>query len=110
MHFEPTVWAPRLLSKEQLSCSDLTGLRVRSERCCDDFEVANARCGVLPCLGFCPGGAEVVRRMAPHNFRGSHDEIQIQVQSLHSLGCANDYQIQASLAIRTFITKDLDAV
>ena len=27
----------------------------------------------------------------------------------HSLGCTNDQQIQASLAIRTFITKDLDA-
>src|ERR1700682_446311 len=59
--------------------------------------------------GFCPGGAEVVRRMASHNFRGSHDEIQVQVQSLDSLGCTNDRQIQASLAIRTFITKDLDA-
>ena len=36
--------------------------------------------------GFCPRGAEVVRRMASHNFRGSHDEIQteIQVQSLDS--------------------------
>jgi hypothetical protein len=45
--------------------------------------------------GFCPGGAEVVRRMAPHNLRGSHDEIQIkiQVQSLHSLDCTNDQQI-----------------
>src|SRR5258707_9256899 len=55
MHFEPTVCAPRLLSKEQLSCSDLTGLRVRSERCCGDFEVANARFGVLPCRGFRAG-------------------------------------------------------
>ena len=60
--------------------------------------------------GFFPGGAEVVRRTASHNFRGPHDEIQIeiQVQSLDSLGCTNDQQIQASLAIRTFI-KDLDA-
>ena len=40
--------------------------------------------------GFCPGGAEVVRRMASHNFRGSHDEIQIQVQNRDSLGCTND--------------------
>ena len=47
--------------------------------------------------------------MASHNLRGSHDEIQIEIQSLHSLGCANDQQIPASLAIRTFITKDLDA-
>jgi len=49
--------------------------------------------------------------MASHNFRGSHDEIQIeiQVQSLDSLGCTNDQQIQASLAIRTFIPKGLDA-
>jgi hypothetical protein len=49
--------------------------------------------------------------MASHNFRGSHDEIQIEIkiQSLDSLGCTNDQQIQASLAIRTFITKDLDA-
>jgi len=62
--------------------------------------------------GVCPGGAEVVRRTASHNFRGSHEEIQIQiqVQSLDSLGCANDQQIQGSLAIRTFITKDLNAV
>src|SRR5258708_1119672 len=74
-----------------------------------DFEVANARFGVLPCRGFCPGGAEVVRRTASHNFRGSHDEIQIKVQSLDSLGCANDQQIQASLEIRTFNTKELDA-
>jgi hypothetical protein len=49
----------------------------------------------------------VVRRIAPHNFRGSHD--QIKIQSLDSRGCTNDEQIQASLAIRTFITKDLDA-
>jgi hypothetical protein len=48
--------------------------------------------------------------MASHNFRGPHDEIQIEIQSLDSLGCANDQQIQASLAIRTFNTKDLDAV
>jgi hypothetical protein len=45
--------------------------------------------------------------MASYNFRGSHDEIQIQVQSLDSLGCTNDQQIQASLKIR--ITKDLNA-
>src|SRR5258707_10013969 len=56
MHFEPTVCAPRLLSKEQLSCSDLTGLRVRLERCYGDFEVANARFGVLPCRGFARAG------------------------------------------------------
>src|SRR5258708_36205051 len=56
MHFEPTVCAPRLLSKEQLSCSDLTGLRVRSERCYGDFEVANARFEVLPCRGFARAG------------------------------------------------------
>src|SRR5258706_4703094 len=47
--------------------------------------------------------------MASHNFRGFHDEIQIQIQGLDSLGRANDQQIQASLEIRTFITKDLDA-
>ena len=47
--------------------------------------------------------------MASHNFRGSHDEIQIQVQSLDSLGCANGQQIQTSLEIRTFNTKELDA-
>src|SRR5258707_9268836 len=109
MHFEPTVWAPRLLSKEQLSCSDLTGLRVRSERCYGDFEAANARFWVLTCRGFCPGGAEVVRRIAPHNFRGSHNQIQVKIKSLDSRGCTNDQQIQASLAISTFIIKDLDA-
>ena len=59
--------------------------------------------------GFCPGGAEVVRRMASHNFRGSHDQVQIEDQNLDSLGCTSDQQIQASLAIRAFITKDLDA-
>src|SRR3984893_13225620 len=61
--------------------------------------------------GVCPGGAEVVRRIAAHNFRGSHEEIQIKVkiQSLGALGCTNDQQIQASLATRTIITKDLDA-
>src|SRR5439155_5674638 len=61
--------------------------------------------------GLRPSGAEVVRRMASHNFRGSHDEAQIKVniQSLDSLGSTNDQQIQASLAIPTFITKDLDA-
>jgi hypothetical protein len=45
--------------------------------------------------------------MASHNLRGSHDEIQ--AQSLDSPGCSNEQQIQASLAIRTFISKDLDA-
>jgi hypothetical protein len=62
--------------------------------------------------GVCPGGAEVVRRMASHNFIGSHEEIQIKVkiQSLGAHGCTNDQQIQASLAIRTIITKDPDAV
>ena len=47
--------------------------------------------------------------MASHSFRGSHDEIQIQVQSPDSLGCTNGQQIQASRAIRTFITKGIDA-
>jgi hypothetical protein len=56
--------------------------------------------------GFCPGGAEVVRRMASHNFRGPHDQIQIKIQSPDSFGRANDQQIQASLAIRTFISPD----
>ena len=57
----------------------------------------------------CPGGAEVVRRMASHNFRGSHDQVQIEGYGHDSLGCANDQHIQASLEIRTFITKDLNA-
>jgi hypothetical protein len=72
---------------------------------------AKARSRVLPCRGFAWGGAEVVRRMASHNLRGSHDEIQIEIQaqSLDSPGCTNEQQIQASLAIRTFISKDLDA-
>jgi hypothetical protein len=49
--------------------------------------------------------------MASHDLRGSHDEIQIEIQaqSLDSPGCTNEQQIQASLAIRTFISKDLDA-
>src|SRR5713226_7998827 len=47
--------------------------------------------------------------MASHNLRGSHDQIQIKIQSVDSLVRTNDRQIQASLAIRTFITKDLDA-
>src|SRR6266481_4762940 len=46
--------------------------------------------------------------MASRNFRGSHDEIQIKIQS-PSFGPTNDQQIEASLAVRTFITKDLDA-
>src|SRR6266404_418080 len=50
--------------------------------------------------GFCPRGAEVVRRMTSHNFRGPHDEIQIKIQSLDPLRCTNDQQIQASLTIR----------
>ena len=71
---------------------------------------AQTRASGLALPGFSPGGAEVVRRMASHNFRGSHDEIQIeiQVQRLDSPGYTNEQQIQASLAIRTFI-KDLDA-
>jgi len=49
--------------------------------------------------------------MASHNFRGSHDQIQIEIkiQSLDSLGCPNDQQTQASLAICTFIIEDLNA-
>src|SRR5258708_38580104 len=47
--------------------------------------------------------------MASHNFRGSHDEIQIKIQSLLSLGPTTDQQIEASLAIGTLITKDHDA-
>src|SRR5260370_29979437 len=67
------------------------------------------RASGLALPGFCPGGAEVVRRLASHNFGGSHDEIQIkiQVQNLDSLGCANDPQIQVSLS--TFIIQDLNA-
>jgi hypothetical protein len=42
------------------------------------LEAAEARFGVLPCRPFCLGGAEVVRRMASRNFRGSHDQAQIQ--------------------------------
>ena len=45
--------------------------------------------------------------MASHNFRGPHDEIQIKIQNLDALGCANDQQIQAGLAIPTLIIKDL---
>src|SRR2546421_5109414 len=52
MQFEPTACG----LKEQLSCSDLTGLRVRSERCYGDFEVANARFGIVPCRGFARAG------------------------------------------------------
>jgi hypothetical protein len=40
------------------------------------------------------------------NFRGSHDQIQIKIQSLYALGCTNDRQIKASLTGRTFNTKD----
>src|SRR5258706_12972042 len=47
--------------------------------------------------------------MASHNLRGSHDQIQIKIQSVDSLVRTNDRQIQASLAIRTFFTKDLDS-
>ena len=49
--------------------------------------------------------------MASHDLRGSDDEIkiEIQVQSLDSPGRANEQQIKASLAIRTSISKDLDA-
>ena len=46
----------------------------------------------------------MVRRIASPNFRGSHDEIQIKIQGLHSLGRANYQQIEASLAIGTLIT------
>src|SRR6266436_4678357 len=46
----------RLPSKEQLSCSDLTGLRVGSERWYGDFEAAKARFRVLPCRGFARAG------------------------------------------------------
>jgi hypothetical protein len=42
--------------------------------------------------------------------RRSHEiQIKIKIQNLDSLGCTNDQQIQASLAIRTFIPKGLDA-
>ena len=52
------------------------------------------RSSALP--GFCPGGAEVVRRMASQNFRGPHDEVQIKSKAstrstarIKSLGTAN---------------------
>jgi len=43
--------------------------------------------------------------MASHNLRGSHDQIQIKIQSVDSLGRANDQQVQASLEIGAFICK-----
>jgi hypothetical protein len=61
--------------------------------------------GSCPAGVFARAGLEVVRRMASHNFRGFHDEIQIKIQSLDSHGCTNDQQIQASLAIRTLSPK-----
>src|SRR5258705_3805821 len=56
------------LSNEQLSCSELTGFRVCSEHCCGAW----SGCGRLRGLalpGVCPGGAEVVRRMASHELQ-----------------------------------------
>jgi hypothetical protein len=55
--------------------------------------VENARFGVLPCRGFCPGGAEVVRRMASHNPEDPMTKSKPKFKSLASLGCTNDQQI-----------------
>jgi len=48
--------------------------------------------------------------MASHNSEAPNEEIQtkIQAQSLDRPAATNEQQIQASLAIRTFISKDLD--
>jgi hypothetical protein len=48
LQFESAVWRPWVLSKEQLSCSDLTGLRVRSERCCGDSKRLTGASGSCP--------------------------------------------------------------
>ena len=77
-------------SKEQLSCSELTGLRVRSERCYGDLKWHMPASGSCPAR-FCPGGAAVVRRRRRITFRGPHD--QIKIQGPHSLGGANDQQV-----------------
>src|SRR5712691_969087 len=81
------------LSNEQLSCSELTGFRVCSEHCCSDLERPR------PASGSCPGGAEVVRRIASHELRGSHDQGQIYNQSCCALNSAKDRQAQIPRAV-----------
>ena len=48
----------------------------------------------------CPGGAEVVRRMASRNFRGSYDQAEIETQGGHSLSRTKDEQTQTPHAFR----------
>jgi hypothetical protein len=40
--------------------------------------------------GGLPGGAEVVRRMASRELRGSHDQVQIEDQGCYSLSRPKD--------------------
>ena len=71
-------WTKRIFGSKQprrkaTFCSELTGFPAQTERCCGDLERLRRASGGLPCRVICPGGAEVVRRMAPHYPRGSHD-------------------------------------
>jgi hypothetical protein len=59
--------------------SELTGFPAQTERCCGDLErLRRASGAALP--GTCLGGAEVVRRMAPHKPRGFYDQAQIKAE------------------------------
>jgi hypothetical protein len=52
------------------------------------------------------GGAEVVRRMASHDFRGSHDQTQIEAQGCGPLHLTIHQQVQVSHSASAFIFKD----
>jgi hypothetical protein len=59
--------------------AELTGFPARMERCYGDLErLTRALGSALP--GTCLGGAEVVRRMAPHKPRGPHDQAQTKAE------------------------------
>jgi hypothetical protein len=68
-------------AKEQSSCSDWTGIALQTEHCCGNWE-ALRRLWAEPRRIVCPGGAEVVRRIASRKpqERLPYDRDKIQTQ------------------------------
>ena len=66
---------------------------------------AKARFRVLPCRVICPGGAEVVRRMAPHELQTIHDQAQNQAEGCDPLNPRWALYLQEGQGVASFRLK-----
>jgi hypothetical protein len=75
---------------EQQSCSELTGFRVQSERCCGGLERLR-RLGdlALPAI-FVQAGLRWCGGWRRANFRGSHDQVQIEDEGCYPISRTKD--------------------